>query len=133
MKRKTGALALIFLSLMVLNTSSNFQRPNVGLHDPVIDFWAVTHFLAGATVLFMSSFLLSLPNGLSDYGQSIPGLEYKLTISVIIAWEVYELIENPWFWSSIILNNLMDVAFGLIGLKYGLLVTGWIPPEIPGE
>lgn len=133
MKHNSGFLALIFLSLIMVITFSIFQTPNVGSRGLVVDFWTVPHFLAGATIFFLCSFFISLTENRRDSLQVFSGMEIELTVLVLLVWEVYELVVTPSFWSSTIVNNVVDVSVGLIGLRFGVLVEGWVPLKISNK
>jgi hypothetical protein len=133
MKHNSGFLALIFSSLMMVITFFIFQTPNVGSRGLIVDYWTVPHFLFGATLFFIWSFFMSLTNRVSKFLQALPGVETVLTVLAILMWEVYELVENPSFWSSTLINNVMDVSVGLIGLKVGILIEEWILSEFPNK
>ena len=60
-------------------------------------------------------------------------MEIQITIIALLLWEAYELVTNPSFWMSTIINNVMDVTVGLIGLRFGILIEGMIPHKITGN
>jgi len=114
----------------MVTTFSIFQTPEFGSRGFVVDFWTVPHFLAGATIYFLSSFFISLTENSRDSLQIFYRMEIQITIIALLVWEVYGLVTNPSFWMSTIINNVMDVSVGLFGLRCGILIERWIPLEI---
>ncbi len=133
MKHNSGFLVLIFSSLIMVITLSISQTPNVVFRGLVVDFWTVPHFLVGATIFFLNSFLISFTENSRDSLQIFYRMEIQITIIALLLWEAYELVTNPSFWMSTIINNVMDVTVGLIGLRFGILIEGMIPHKITGN